>query len=182
MKKILLGLVALIILVVGALVVLVFAVDPNFKVEREIEINKPRAEVFSYVKELKNQAEWGPWIKRDPNIKLTDTGTDGEVGYVSKWDSASEEVGTGEQEIVKIVDGEQIDTKLRFKKPFESEADAFLILSDSGSDKTKVKWGFNGSMPRPMNLMLLFMDMDKEVGKDFDEGLKNLKEILEKKS
>lgn len=181
MKKVLLGLVALVILVVGALVLLVFAVDTNFKVEREIEIAKPRAEVFSYVKQQKNQNEWGTWIKKDPNIELSYSGTDGEEGFVSKWVSKHEEVGTGEQEIKKIVEGERIDSELRFKEPFESKADAYMTTEDSGADKTKVKWGFEGSMPRPMNLMLLFIDMDKEVGKDFDEGLKNLKGILEKK-
>ncbi len=180
MKKILLGLVGLIGVVVLVLIGLVVMIDPDFKVEREVVVNKPRAEVFSYVKELKNQEKWGPWVKRDPNIKLSSTGTDGEVGYVAKWESKMEEVGTGEQEILKIVDGERMDTKLRFKAPFESEADSFLILEDDGADKTKVKWGFSGSMPRPMNLLLLFMDMDKEVGKDFQEGLTNLKGILEK--
>lgn len=180
MKKVLLGLLAIIILVVGAIVALVFIVDPDFKVEREIEIAKPRAEIYEYAKELKNQEKWGPWVKRDPNIKLSYTGNDGEVGFVSKWDSDMEEVGAGEQEIIRLVDGEEIDTRLRFKRPFESEADAFMVLTDAGAGKTKVRWGFTGSMPRPLNLLLLVMDMDKEAGKDFDEGLKNLKEILEK--
>ena len=39
---------------------------------------------------------------------------------------------------------------------------------------------FDGKMNYPMNLMLLFMNMDKMIGKDFESGLKNLKTILEK--
>lgn len=35
-------------------------------------------------------------------------------------------------------------------------------------------------MPRPLNIMCLVIDMDKEVGKDFEEGLTSLKTILEK--
>jgi hypothetical protein len=35
-------------------------------------------------------------------------------------------------------------------------------------------------MPYPMNLMLLFMDMDGMLGKDLQQGLDNLKGVLEK--
>jgi hypothetical protein len=35
-------------------------------------------------------------------------------------------------------------------------------------------------MPRPMNLMMVVMNMDDAVGKDFEEGLGTLKAILEK--
>jgi hypothetical protein len=56
-----------------------------------------------------------------------------------------------------------------------------MILEPTGENQTKVKWGFTGSMPRPMNMIMLVVDMDKEVGKDFDEGLANLKSIVEKR-
>ena len=55
-----------------------------------------------------------------------------------------------------------------------------MITEAAGDNQTKMKWGFTGSMPRPLNLMLIVMDMDKEVGKDFSEGLASLKTILEK--
>jgi len=180
MKKILLALVGLVVLIVGVLVALVFVTPTGFQVEREIEIAKPKAEVFAYLKNLKNQDDWGPWVKKDPNIKQSYEGNDGEVGFIAKWDSDHEDVGSGEQEIKKITDGERIDTEIRFKKPFESTADAYITTVDAGEGKTKVKWGFTGEMPRPWNLMLLFIDMDAEVGKDFDAGLSNLKVIVEK--
>ena len=178
-KKILLAIVVLIVLFVVGVVVLAFSVSGDYKVEREVVINKPKAEVFAYLKVLKNQNEWGPWAKKDPNIKLDYKGTDGTPGFVSAWTSEHPEVGAGEQEIKKVVEGERVDTELRFKKPFESTSDAYLITEAVGENQTKVKWGFSGSMPKPLNLMLLMMDMDKEVGKDFDEGLANLKKKLE---
>jgi len=49
-----------------------------------------------------------------------------------------------------------------------------------GGNQTKVKWGFNGKMPYPMNLMLLVMNMDKMLGDQLQTGLNNLKTILEK--
>jgi hypothetical protein len=180
MKKILGILGGIILLLIIVAVVLVFVTPSDYKVEREITINKPKADVFSYIKLLKNQNDWGPWIKKDPAIKLEYKGTDGQPGFISSWESKVEDVGVGEQEIKKITEGSRIDSELRFKKPFESTSQAYMITEDAGPNATKVKWGFTGSMPKPTNLILLFMNIDKAVGKDFEEGLANLKAILEK--
>jgi hypothetical protein len=101
-------------------------------------------------------------------------GTDGTVGFVSAWDSKMKGVGKGEQEIKKIVNGERIDSELRFLEPFASTSNAFFIT------QTKVKWGFSGKMNYPVNLLLLTMNMEAMVGKDFVNGLNDLKTVLEK--
>jgi len=178
-KKILIALVVVVVLVVGAVVAAAFMAPTDFRVERETTINKPVSEIYSYAKLLKNQNEWGPWYKKEPTMHQEFRGTDGEVGFVSYWKGAKDETGEGEQEIKRLVPDKQIDTQLRFKQPFESAADAYMILEPIGESQTKVKWGFTGSMPRPMNMIMLVMDMDKEVGKDFGEGLANLKSIME---
>ena len=182
MKKILFGLVGLIAVLVIVLGVLVFVSPTDFKVERDVVINKPKAEVFDYLKFVKNQNKWGPWMQRDPKIKMSYSGTDGEVGFISKWESDHEEVGTGEQEITKIVDGERVDVELRFIKPWEATNKGFLITEDAGEGKTKVRWGFSGTMDRPMNLMLVFTDFEAIIGKDFQDGLDKLKSIVEKQA
>lgn len=179
-KKVLLGLLALVVLLVAIVAVLAFVAPTDFRVERSVTINKPKGEVFGYLKLLGNQNQWGPWFRKDPGMKLESRGKDGTVGFVSAWDSQNADVGAGEQEITKIIEGDRVDTQLRFKRPFESQSDAYMIAEPAGDVQTKVRWGFNGSMPRPMNVMLMVMDMDKEVGKDFEEGLQNLKAILEK--
>ena len=181
MKKLFLIVMALALLLVIGIGALVFLAPTKFKVERDVIINKPKAEVFAYLKNLKNQNNWGPWVERDPNIKLSYTGNDGEVGFISKWESEHEQVGHGEQEIKKIAEGERIDYELRFLKPWESTTDSYIITKEEGSDKTKVSWGFTGVMPRPMNLMLLFMPFEEEIKKDFDKGLEKLKKLVEAK-
>jgi hypothetical protein len=115
----------------------------------------------------------------DPNMKKTYTGTDGTVGFVSAWEG-NKQVGSGEQEILKVDEGNRIDYALRFIKPFKSNADAFMIFEDAGNNQTKVKWGFKSKMPYPMNIMCLFMNMEEMVGKDFQIGLDKMKVILEK--
>lgn len=179
-KKILIAFLVLIVLLVCALAILAFMAPTGYKVERSVTINKPKGEVFAYIKNLKNQADWGPWYKKDPSMKIVTSGTDGTPGFITSWNSTNKDVGEGEQEIKKVTEGERLDSELRFKRPFESRSDAYMTTESAGDNQTKVKWGFTGSMPRPMNIMLLMIDMDKEVGKDFDDGLSNLKTILEK--
>ena len=147
LKKILLAVLGLAILLIAFVAIAAFVTKSDYSVERQVTINRPKAEVFPYIKLLKNQNEWGPWAKKDPAIKQEYRGTDGTVGFVSSWDG-NDEVGAGEQEIRKIVEGERVDTQLRFKRPFETSSDAYMITEDAGEGQTRVRWGFSGSMPK----------------------------------
>lgn len=173
-------LIAVGILIAVPLIVAIF-VKKDYEVEREITIDKPKEEVFDYVKFLKNQDNYSKWATMDPDMKKTYRGTDGTVGFVSAWESDNKDVGKGEQEIKKITDGERIDFELRFFEPFESTEPAYMTTESVSENQTKVKWGFSGHMDYPMNIMMLFMDFEKMIGDDLDTGLKNLKAELEAK-
>lgn len=169
--------------IVGGIVLLVLILamiaPKTYNVSRSIEIAKPKKEVFENLRFLKNQDSWSPWNKKDPNMEKKFTGTDGEVGAISYW-NGNKDVGEGEQELTKIVDGERIESELRFMKPWKSTSDAYLTTEAVGENNTKVTWGFSGNNKFPMSIMMLFMNMDKMVGKDFEEGLSSLKQTLEK--
>jgi hypothetical protein len=167
--------------IIAFLLLIALFLPKKYAVEREIIIDSPKDSVFTYVKHLKNQDDFSVWAKIDPAMKKKFTGTDGTVGAISAWESQDKNVGIGEQEITKITEGERIDFELRFKVPFESTDNAFMITKSLSSNQTKVIWGFNGAMPYPMNLMLPIMDMDEMLGKDLETGLKNLKFNLENK-
>ncbi len=156
-------------------------VKKDYGVEREITINKPKQEVFDYIKYLKNQDHYSKWAMMDPDMKKTYRGTDGTVGFVAAWESNNEDVGTGEQEIKKITEGERLDFELRFIKPFEATEAAYMATESVPENQTKVRWGFSGHMNYPMNLVMLFMDFDEMIGNDLDTGLKNLKTVMENK-
>lgn len=175
LKKILLVLV--IILAIPFITALF--IEKDYAVEREIVIDQPKEVVFNYVKYLKNQDYYSKWATMDPNMKKTYRGTDGQVGFVSAWESENPDVGKGEQEIVNIKEGERIDFELRFFEPFESTEPAYMTTQSLGDQKTKVTWGFNGHMDYPMNLMLAFMDFEEMIGNDLETGLQNLKKVLE---
>lgn len=179
-KRLLAAVVILVVIVVASIAVLSFVAPTDFRVQREVTINKQRGEIYSYVKYLKNQNEWGPWFKREPTMEQHFRGTDGSVGFVSHWNGKSDDVGEGEQEIKALVENERMDTEVRFKRPVESTANGTMSFEEAGEAQTTVKWALSGSMPRPFNIFMLAMDMDKELGKDLDEGLSSLKTIMEK--
>jgi len=165
----------LLILIAVILVVALF-LKKEMSIEKSVVINKPKQEVFNYIKQLKNQDNYSTWAKMDPNMKGEFRGTDGTVGFVKAWDG--EKAGKGEQKIIKINEGRRIDYDLHFIKPFESNADVFMATEETSPTQTKVTWGFKSKMNWPSNIMGLFGDM--MVGKDFQTGLDNLKGILEK--
>src|SRR5687768_1710355 len=103
-KGILIGLAV----IVGLALVTGLFVEKDFFTEKEVTINKPREEVFSYIKFLKNQDQFSVWAKKDPDMKKCFRGTDGTVGFVSAWDGNSD-VGKGEQEIKRITEGKRVD-------------------------------------------------------------------------
>ena len=162
-----------------AFVILLALIAPkHYAVQRSIIINRPLPEVFNYLKHIKNQNHWSPWKKKDPNMTQEYIGTDGEVGFISKWEG-NKEVGTGEQEIMNIIDNERLESRLRFFKPWKSESNAVTKVEGTGDGQTKVTWGFSGENKVPANIFMMLYNVDKHVGKDFEEGLASLKEILE---
>ncbi|HBC79926.1 MAG TPA: polyketide cyclase [Bacteroidales bacterium] len=180
MKKILkiAGLILLFLIVI-MLLVAAFA-GKEYSVEREVTMNSPKQVVFDFAKYLKNQNKYSVWAKIDPNMKTEFRGTDGTVGFVSGWDSENKNAGRGEQEITGIEEGTRIDYELRFYEPMKSTDKAFMSFESVNDSVTSVRWGIYGKIKYPMNLSLLFMDMDAMLGKDLEGGLKNLKLILEK--
>lgn len=169
-----------IIIGIALLVFILSSIAPKtYKVERKIRINRPLHEVYNYLRLLRNQDQWSKWNRLDPDMKKTFSGEDGKIGFRSAWESDHKQVGVGQQTITALEDNQAIYTKLEFYKPFKSQSDAYLRTVKVDDTTTDVFWGFTGEMKPPMNVMLLFMNMDKQVGADFEEGLTKLKEVLE---
>ncbi len=176
-KKLILSIVALLAVVIALPLIAALFAKKDFEIEREIVIAKPRNEVFDYLRFLKNHDKFSKWANIDPKMKKEYRGTDGTVGFVSAWNSEDQNVGVGEQEIKKITDGERIDYELRFTKPFTSTDPAYVITETVPEKQTKVKWGYIGKMSYPMNLMI--PTIQAQLARDLDDGLRNLKKLLE---
>lgn len=173
LKKILIGIATLILL----LLVIAIFVPRSYTITREIVINKPKAEVFDFVKHIRNQDSYSVWNMADPNKKQTFTGTDGTVGFKNYW-NGNDKVGEGEQEITNITEGERIDVEIRFKRPFENTMKGYTTTQSTRGQSTKVVTACYGESSYPMNIMNIVMD--GMIGKDLQKNLENMKALIEK--
>ncbi|MCG9695770.1 SRPBCC family protein [Shewanella sp. Isolate11] len=175
LKKIL---IVLLVLIASPFIAALF-IEQDYAVDTQVTINKPVEQVFDYVRLLKNQDNFSVWSSMDTAMVKTYKGVDGSVGFVSAWKSDNPDVGQGEQEIMAIVPGKRIDYDLRFISPFEAVSPAYLTTSAISEGQTEVHWGFSGHMDYPMNILLPLMKVDQVIAQDLQQGLENLKQILE---
>ncbi len=173
MKILKISLIVLAVLIAIPLIASLFA-PTDFKAQGTVTIDRPRQEVFDYVRQVGNQRDFSVWFKMDPAIKIASEGTDGTEGFVLNWES--EVVGDGSQTITRIVEHDSVLSILDFG--FGEPPQGFFALKEVNQGQTEVTWGIVGKSSRPWNLVSLFMDMNK----DFDTGVQNLKEVLEAES
>ena len=166
--------------IIGALLIVSLlayaATKPDtFRVQRTATITAPPEKVFGLIQDLHQWASWSPWEKMDPAMKKTYSGAPLGRGAILEWDGNTD-VGTGRMEIVSTVPSSRVVIKLDFLKPFEAHNQAEFALEDGGATTT-VTWAMHGPQPFIMKVMDLVMGMDTMVGKDFETGLANLKQL-----
>ena len=162
---------------VALLLIVALFVPKDFNYEKTITINAPIDTVWVNVNSLSALDKWSPWNDHDPVMKKELSGRDGTVGARQSWESNI--VGSGSQTIASIEKPTLFETELNFYKPYKSHGKAFVKLVSEGTS-TKATWGMKGNMPYPLNIMRLFMNMDKMMSKDWDNGLGKLKRLSEK--
>lgn len=148
-------------------------------IEKNVSINNNIGEVFSFLKETRNQDKFSVWNMKDPNMKKSYSGIDGTKGFIYSWDSKDKNVGAGAQEIIDIKEGNRIDYEMRFSRPMQNTATASFVLDKIDENTTSVTWTFRSPTKFPMSL---FSPIFKKIlGKQLDQGLQNLKSLLDKK-
>lgn len=165
-----------IILGLLAFVLLAAALMPGkYLVEKSVIIKQPAAEVYNKVADLNFYNIWNPWQKQDPDAMSSITGNPMQVGHKYYWNG--KKVGEGSLTIRSVMPSKAINFDLQFIKPFKSEAiDAWDFTETA--DGTKVVWRNTGSLPFPI-ARLMGPSLNKQLNKQFEEGLKNLKQLCE---
>lgn len=173
-----------VLLAIGGIIVLALLISlvlpSKVHVERSIVINAPAAKIFAEVNSLQKWTAWDPWTKKDPNTLNKYIGPESGVGNTNTWKSDHKEVGSGSQTITESVPNETIKSKMLFGDAGEEygEAIGFFHFTSEG-ENTKVVWGMD--MDLGMNPMARYFGlmMDGTIGKDFEQGLNNLKAHVE---
>jgi len=173
LKKALLALVLLI-----AVLAVVISTRPGvYRVTRTATIAAPPDRVFALLDDYRNWADWSPWAKLDPNMKVSYDGPATGVGASYSWigDSA---VGEGKMTTLESRPTEYMKIKLEFVKPFESNSITEFTLKPEGAG-TNVSWDMTGNADFMTKAFTLFSSMDSMVGPDFEKGLLQMKKLAE---
>ncbi|MBK9109820.1 MAG: SRPBCC family protein [Saprospiraceae bacterium] len=161
------------ILFVLAIIYLIAALlgKSSYRVERESVINAPQKLVYNQISIFRNWEKWSPWAEKDPTVKNTYEGPDGEAGAIMNWTGDKDISGTGSIKVEASNPPNGFNYVLNFKVPFEMQSRGGFMLSAASDEKTKIIWHDQGDIAFIFRPMMMFMDMDKQMGPDFERGL-----------
>lgn len=162
--------------IVLLLVLIAFFLPDNYEVKREIRINRPVSVVFEQVSDFNNHLQWNPWSQEDSSSRHMITGSPGMSG--SKWTWDSKKTGKGSMILLELSDHDWIIYKLVFEYPNQMESLDLWFFREEKDGVTHVEWRNSGELGFPLGRWFgLFMD--SFLGKNFEEGLYNLKSRCE---
>jgi uncharacterized protein YndB with AHSA1/START domain len=166
------------ILIVALIVILVRAASqPDaFSAQRSVTIAAPPEKIFPLINDLRAQSSWSPFEK-DPNMKRTHSGAPQGQGAVYEWDGNSK-VGSGRIAITDSVAPSRVTLILEMLRPIKARNTVDFTLEPQGN-ATRVTWAMQGRRPYMVKVMNTFIDCDKMVGSQFEEGLTKLKTLAE---
>ena len=169
-----------IVVVVAIAAFLAFAATKpdTFQVQRSTVIKAPPDKIFALIQDFHRWGVWSPYEKRDPDMKRTYGGPESGKGSMYAWEGNSK-VGAGRMEILDATAPSKVTIKLDFIKPFEGHNTAEFTMIPQ-SDATNVTWAMYGPNPYIAKVMQSVFNMDEMIGKDFADGLANLKTAAEK--
>lgn len=155
-----------------------FLLPTSQKIERSEVINAPAKTIYQQLVKLENFNKFSVWSQQDSAAVYTINGTDGTIGAYSSWTGSPEISGEGKIEITALEQDRKVEHKLHFTQPKEGSASSVFTLNENNG-LTTVTWSFEMATPRPWNIFNLFYSMDKQMGKDFEQGLAALKSTIE---
>lgn len=171
--------IGLVLVAVIAVIVILAVMKPDsFTVERRASINAPPDRVFPLIDSFRRWVDWSPWEKLDPAMRKDFGGPDSGVGSSYAWEG-NKKAGQGRMEITESTPPSEVRLKLDFLKPFKSSNTTVFELAPTAAG-TDVRWVMYGPANFITKVMMVFTTMDKMVGKDFEEGLDNLKRLAER--
>ncbi len=144
-------------------------------VATKVTIHAPVEEVYQQVNNLKNWQNWSPWTKGYEEMSIDYNAVTVGEGASYKWKSKAS--GSGGLQIIETESPHYIKTEFDFSKQgtsvgewmFEQKGDSSIVVLSVESDIG------NNPISKYMGFMMKGM-----IKSDFQRGLANMKELLEK--
>lgn len=180
-KKVLVGLLVVILVGVAAISIIGASMSGEMHVERQTVVNAPAEKIFPLIANMHNWTLWSPWHKLDPNMKIEYFGPETGVGAGYQW-SGNKKVGKGKLTVVAYDQDKRLDTQMDFME--NGTGKASFILQPEGAG-TKLTWTMDSDMKQggfPFSIIGPFFKgmAEKAVGEDYEKGLMGIKAQAEK--
>lgn len=164
------------LLLVGVLYIGGTLLSPKFVVARSVTVQASPDKVYSLIASPRQWKQWSVWNQRDPQMQITYEGP--ESGAGAKWTWKSKSQGDGAMTFREATAPQRVAYDLYFPD-FGTTSTGDLVLKAEGTG-TRVTWTMNGDMGSNPMFRWIALFADSMVGKDFEEGLANLKRLAEK--
>jgi uncharacterized protein YndB with AHSA1/START domain len=171
--------VLLIVAAAIALLLIYASTRPDtFAVERSTTIAAPASKLFPLINDMRQFNTWNPYARKDPAMKAEYSGLAAGPGAVFDF-QGNKDVGKGRISVTGATEPSLVTMQLDMWEPFEGHNTVNFILAPDGAG-TRVTWAMHGPSAFITKLMGIFFNMDQLIGKDFEAGLANLKQVAEK--
>jgi hypothetical protein len=167
-----LGLLAL----VAILFVLVATRPAEFRIERSVVVGASPQAIFSLLDDFRRWPEWSPYDKGDPSAQKSYAGPPSGAG--SSFHYVSKKFGEGRMTVTESRPYERVALRGEFIKPFRNTTEIEFKLTRTG-DGVSVTWAMAGRNNWIFKAFSLIANMDTMVGKEFEKGLVDLKQVAE---
>jgi hypothetical protein len=168
----------ILVLFVGGILLVTAKKPSNFRIARAVNIQAAPEEIFSLLNDSRSAAEWNPFIRKDPNLKLEFSGPHSGVGAKTIFDG-SMEVGKGSFEIIDSKPPKSVTGRLVMIKPMACDNIVTYSIEPSGA-QAKVTWAMEGGVSFAGKFLRLFCNLEKMCGGEFEKGLASLKAMAER--
>jgi uncharacterized protein YndB with AHSA1/START domain len=166
-----------IIAVIVAILILAAMRPDTFYIRRSRTISAPPEKIFALINDLHNWPRWAPQDREDSSMKRVFSGAPMGVGAVCEWEGRGTS-GKGTMRVVESDAPRKVVIQVDWVNPFKARNMNEFALEPDGAG-TKVTWSMSGPNLYMMKLMGVFTNMDRMMGKHFEDGLENLKTVAE---
>ena len=167
----------LIIAAIVAAVLIYAATKPgHFSISRSADIPAPPARIFPLVNDLADHEKWSPFAQDPKTRNVVGTPSAGPGARVD-FDGSCR----GSLSVTESKPDAKILMRLLMTKPMPCDNEIEFTFVPKGA-VTNVTWKMSGPQPYLGKLMSVFIDCEKMCGKQFEQGLANLRKLSEQKS
>ncbi|MEE4243837.1 MAG: SRPBCC family protein [Kangiellaceae bacterium] len=147
----------------------------TYKVQRSIIIEASAEQVYQKISDFEQWRSWGVWFTRDPNMTIKVIVNAAQGGHKITWQSLSQ--GNGSMTLTEAVANQSLNYLLEFPDMATSSNGRMTI--ENIDNKVKVTWSDSGDVGSDIVSRYIILFIDGLIGKDFEQGLLQLREIVE---